>query len=108
MLPNPHRRPRRSLSILGQISFSADSRLMSIKDDNSTCSVVKTGTWRTLCRLASPLDELIERCGLSRSGRYFAAVGTRGEIYVWDLQGLDRELTALGLGVPQLNTPSQK
>jgi len=74
---------------------------MSMNDTMTRCAIVEQGPWRTLYHFDSPLDETFERCALSASGRYFTAVGTRQEIYVWDLQALERELTALGLGVPR-------
>ena len=92
-----HRRPRISNSLLGHISFNADSRLMSVKHHMSGCTIIEPGTWRSLYHLDSPLDETFERCALSPGGRYFAAVGTRREIYLWDLQVLERELKSLGL-----------
>ncbi len=90
--------PRRSASLLGHLSFSRDGRLLSVMDSMASCSLLEAGTWRTLARFESPLDEVFERTALSASGRYFTAVGTRREIYVWDLAALDRELRTLGFG----------
>ena len=71
---------------------------MYMNDTMTRIAIIAPGTWRTLYHFDSPLDETFERCGLSPSGRYFTAVGTRREIYLWDLQALERELTSLGLG----------
>ncbi len=90
--------PRSSGTLVGHISFSADSRLMSMNDTMTRCAIVAPGIWRTLYHFDSPLDETFERCGLSPSGRYFTAVGTRREIYLWNLHALKRQLAALGLG----------
>ncbi len=92
-----HRFPRSSSSLVGHISFSADTRLMSIMETMTRVAIIEPGTWRTLYHFDSPLDEIFERNGLSPSGRYFAAVGTRREIYLWDLHALAAELQKLGL-----------
>lgn len=92
-------RERSSSYLIGQVSFTADGRLMAVQDTMSRVAIIEPCTWRILFHLDSPLDEIFERNALSPSGRYFAAVGTRREIYVWDLRALERELTARGLGV---------
>ena len=95
--PCVFRRPRSSSSLVGFISFSTDGRLMSVMETMSRIALIEPGTWRTLFHLDSPLDEIFERNALSPTGRYFTAVGTRRELYVWDLHALERELTSLGL-----------
>ena len=100
-----HRRPRQGSSLMGYVSFSTDERLMAVSDTMTRVAILEPGTWRTLYHIDSPLNEIFERNGLSASGRYFTAVGTRREIYRWDLQSLERELNALGLGVMPSNPP---
>jgi WD40 repeat protein len=95
--PLVFRKDRRSSSLCGYISFSADGRLMALMDTMTRVAMLEPGTWRVLFHLDSPLDEIFERNALSPSGRYFAAVGTRREIYLWDLQALQVELRRLGL-----------
>ncbi len=95
-----HLLPATSSGYIADVSFSRDSRLMAAKFSPTRCVIIEPGTgqpgsWRTRYTLESPLNEMFERCTLSPSGRYFAAVGTRWEVYVWDLQALERELTAL-------------
>jgi WD40 repeat protein len=90
-------RERSSLELLGQISFSGDGKLMAVNDTTTRIALIEPGSWRLRFHLESPLDEIVERNALSPTGRYFAAVGTRREIYLWDLQALTGGLKALGL-----------
>jgi hypothetical protein len=94
-----HRFPRTSGNLLGQISFSNDSRLMAVKDTWSSCTIIDTATWSPSLRLESPLEEVMVQCVLSPGGRWLAATGARREIYVWDLRALDAELKKLGISM---------
>ena len=89
--------PGGSGGIMGHIHFTQDSRHMIARSASNTCRLIETGTWRTLLHLASPPEELLNRTALSAGGRYFAAVGARHEIYVWDLHALRDELRKLDL-----------
>ena len=94
-----HRLPRRG-SLMGPVHFTRDSRRMVVRPSWNTAAVVDCGTWRVRCRLQSPPEEQLGRSALSDGGRWFAAVGARQEIYIWDLHALERELEKSGLTVP--------
>ncbi len=102
-----HRRPCESSALLGFISFSRDGRLMSVRDTPTRIAILEPGSWRTLYHLDAPLQEIFERNGLSPGGRYFAAVGTRQEVYVWDLHAIRVELRRLGISLEQTGTDDQ-
>ncbi|MES2708650.1 MAG: protein kinase [Verrucomicrobiota bacterium] len=89
--------PRGSATAPGQ---EAARPLLALKSGISSVAIMEPGSWRTLFHLRSPVDELFEQCSLSSGGRWFAAVGARQEIYLWDLAAIRRELAALGLSDP--------
>ncbi len=92
-----HRLPCGSGGLMGHLHFTGDSRHLMVRSATNICRLVETGTWSTLLHLASPPEELLNRSALSAGGRYFAAVGARNEINVWDLSALRVELNKLGL-----------
>jgi serine/threonine protein kinase len=100
-----HRGPKEKNWVISMVGFTADESLMAVKHTRGGCTVLETGTWRTLYHLDSPLLEGLGRCSLSAKGRYLAAGGTRGEIYLWDLKAIDRELTERGLATGKSSAP---
>ena len=65
-----------------------------------TASVIafcRTGDWEMVLRLKSPVEEHLVNPVFSAQGRWLAAFGARGEIYLWDVPALRRSLAGMGL-----------
>jgi WD40 repeat protein len=91
-----HRIPRVG-GLFGFIHFTADGKSAMINRNHAQYDLVECGTWRHLLSITSVGETQLSRTALSPSGRFFAAVGFRREINIWDLVRLRRELSALGL-----------
>ncbi len=81
----------------GGVTFSPDGRLLIIQETYEDLTFLRTGDWETVLRLQSPVEEHLVNPVFSAQGRWLAASGARGEIYLWDVPALRRSLADMGL-----------
>ena len=81
----------------GSVAFSPDGSLLLIQETYEDITFLRTGTWETVLRLKSPVEERLLHPVFSAQGRWLAASGARGEIYLWDFPALRRSLAGMRL-----------
>ena len=79
------------------VTFSPDGSLLIIQETYEDLTFLRTGTWEPLLRLKSPVEEQLVNPVFSPQGRWLAASGARGEIYLWDFPALRRSLAGMDL-----------
>ena len=81
----------------GGVTFSPDGQLLIVQETYEDLTFLRTGDWETVLRLKSPVEEHLVHPVFSAQGRWLAAFGARGEIYLWDFPALRRSLADMGL-----------
>jgi hypothetical protein len=87
-----HEMAKADTSLLGHIHFTADARRMIVPRYHNQADLLECGTWRRLLPLRHPDETQLNRTMLSPDGRWFAAVGIRQEILLWDLRRMEQEI----------------
>ena len=90
--------PRKTHGI-GETNFSADSKLLIIQPTAEEIAIIRTEKWETLITLKLPIQDRIGGLAISATGHWLSAIGTgKSDLWLWDLQKLNNELRAMGLG----------
>jgi WD40 repeat protein len=81
----------------GVASFSGDGQWLALALNGNTIQLVHAESGKELGRFALPAFSSLQSLHLSSQGRWLVAGTMSGEVHLWDLALVRRELAALGL-----------
>lgn len=84
-------------SVPGSAAFSPDGSLLALEVEHRKIRLLRTGTWEEVLTLTPPQDLPIVRMAFSPDGRHLYTTGGQ-LLHRWDVEKLQAELTAMGIG----------
>lgn len=84
-------------SVPGSAAFSPDGSLLALEVDHGKIRLLRTSTWEEVLTITPPQNLPIVRMAFSADGRHLYTTGGQ-MLHRWDLEKLQAELTAMGIG----------
>jgi WD40 repeat protein len=92
-----HTWPTERTSSPSRMAFSPDGRVLAIQPTMTDVELVDTTTFRELARLQAPNPLLLTLMAFSPDGGQLASATGRGVVQLWDVRGLRKSLSEMGL-----------
>jgi WD40 repeat protein len=90
--------PRESVNgLVGQSAFSRDGRMLALALTQRIVQIVDPNTGREIVSLTPPSPQNLGWLAFGPHDQTFMAAAAQGEIHIWDLGNLRRELAAMNL-----------
>ena len=85
-------------ALSGILAFSPDGRYVALSHSIRQVRLLTAEAGEVLANLGAPHLERITSLSFSRDGQHLAVATDNGEVRLWDLERLRRELSGMGLG----------